>query len=217
MITTLMNSIDRRLRIYEDMQLFQLASILHPRFKMDWYTEGEVFAMKDLLKSKVAELTSDVATTSVTETTEAPPKKKCKLFRFMVPSNSPPPPSTSFHSQVESYLRQQTAEEETDPRLFWQQHESTFPELTKLALQYLSIPASSAPVKRLSSIAGKVFRPERWKMSYVRFEELMFKKCNATSILLKTVKSSVKLAAGSCLPKFQSIKNMYIIFLKVYL
>ena len=47
-----------------------------------------------------------------------------------------------------------------------------------LAKEVLGVPSSSAPVERLFSIAGKVFRPERSNLTDNRFEELMFIRCN---------------------------------------
>lgn len=64
MVTTLKNSTDRRLRIYEDIEIFQLASLLDPRFKMDWCSADEVVAMRALLNSKVAEITPRDTTAS---------------------------------------------------------------------------------------------------------------------------------------------------------
>ncbi|KAG7173468.1 putative hAT family C-terminal dimerization region-containing protein 22 [Homarus americanus] len=43
----------------------------------------------------------------------------------------------------------------------------------QLAAKYLAILATSAPVERLFSIAGKLFRPERCNLSDKRFEQLM--------------------------------------------
>ncbi|XP_076065166.1 zinc finger BED domain-containing protein 4-like [Oratosquilla oratoria] len=182
MITTLKSSIEKRLKIYEDMEMFQLASLLDPRFKMDWCSPEEVNLMKSLLKTKVDEIisTGNKEKDSLQENKEAP-RKKCKLFRFMTPSSSTSSSLctlTSTLSQMESYLSQPITEDDSDPLLFWEQNQSTLPQLTILALQYLCIPASSAPVERLFSIAGKVFRPERCRITDARFEELMFIKCN---------------------------------------
>ena len=56
--------------------------------------------------------------------------------------------------------------------------EKEFSVLAKLACNYLMIPASSAPVEGLFSVAGKLFRPERSSVSDARFEELMTILCN---------------------------------------
>lgn len=52
--------------------------------------------------------------------------------------------------------------------------------LLKLAIQNMTLPASSAPVERLYSIAYTVFRPDRCNMSDKNFEALMFVKSNKT-------------------------------------
>lgn len=69
-------------------------------------------------------------------------------------------------------------DESDDPLQFWQQQYKNFPQLAELACQYLSVPASSAPVERLFSVAGKIFRPDRCNLSDSLFEKLMFIKCN---------------------------------------
>ena len=45
----------------------------------------------------------------------------------------------------------------------------------------MAIPSTSAPVERLFSIAGKIFRPERCSLSDDNFETLMMIKCNSES------------------------------------
>ena len=47
------------------------------------------------------------------------------------------------------------------------------------AMTTLGVPASSAPVERLFSIAGKVFKPDRCRLTDKTFETLMFIRCNS--------------------------------------
>lgn len=175
MLDTLISSVDKRLSLYEKKELFQVAAMLDPRFKTAWCTEDEVEPMKALLHAKVNQLTPP--TTSTQPDTSSPPKKKSKLFKFLT-SRSVTTVSTSTPSEVDTYLSQPLIDEESDPLIYWQQQQATFPQLTSLALRYLAVPASSAPVERLFSVAGKVFRPDRNRLSDERFEELMFIKCN---------------------------------------
>ena len=49
-----------------------------------------------------------------------------------------------------------------------------YPLLSKVAPRYLSLPASSTPTEKVFSVAGKIFRPERCRLSSDVFEKLMF-------------------------------------------
>ena len=77
---------------------------------------------------------------------------------------------------MDEYLTNPTLPEDEDPLSFWKTNKNQFPDLTVLACRYLQTPASSAPVERL--IAGKIFRPERCRLSDELFEKLMFIRSN---------------------------------------
>ena len=67
---------------------------------------------------------------------------------------------------------------DSDPLLFWQKNSKKFPSLSKIAQKYLHIPATSAPVERIFSVAGKTFTPDRCRLGDTAFEQLMNIKCN---------------------------------------
>lgn len=50
---------------------------------------------------------------------------------------------------------------EKDPLIFWKGNEHIYPRLSKLAKQYLSMPATSVPVERLFSVAGELISKKR--------------------------------------------------------
>ena len=79
---------------------------------------------------------------------------------------------------IEEYLLSTCLPQEENPLEFWKLNQVKYSPLAKLAPRFLCVPASSAPVERLFSIAGKVFRPERCRLTDERFEELMFIRCN---------------------------------------
>ena len=81
-------------------------------------------------------------------------------------------------SELKGYVLKSTNPGNSDPLSFWKDHEDTYPKLAILAMRYLAVPASSAPVERLFSIAGKVFRPDRCNLSDKTFETLMFLRAN---------------------------------------
>ena len=80
--------------------------------------------------------------------------------------------------QVDEYLTSPTLPEDEDPLSFWKTNKNRFPDMAVLACKYLQTPTSSAPVERLFSIAGKIFRPERCRLSGELFEKLMFIRSN---------------------------------------
>ncbi|KAG0718305.1 Zinc finger BED domain-containing protein 4 [Chionoecetes opilio] len=177
MVTTLQTSIDTRLQKYEDNEAFQLAAVLDPRWKMSWCNPAEIPIVTERLAERVKAITP-MTPNQDPEGPEppqaSPPRKKCKLFRFMAPAST----RISTPSQVEAYLAQPNLSEDSDPLVYWEQNRTNYPDLAILATQYLAIPASSAPVERLFSVAGKVFKPDRCSLSDKVFEELMFIRCN---------------------------------------
>ena len=84
--------------------------------------------------------------------------------------------------EAQRYLEQPCIPEDNNPLLWWNAQESLFPTLAKVAKCYLATQASSAPMERLFSIAGKIFRPDRCVLADDTFENLMFIKCNHTAL-----------------------------------
>ena len=70
---------------------------------------------------------------------------------------------TSIEDELKDYIRFISEEnfECSCPLLFWKINENRFKELSKLAKKYLGVPASSASVERMFSIAGHVFHTQR--------------------------------------------------------
>jgi len=61
-----------------------------------------------------------------------------------------------------------------NPLDWWRVHASDFPHLAKLALKYLSIPATSAPSERVFSTAGLTIAKDRARLEASRANELVF-------------------------------------------
>ena len=104
-------------------------------------------------------------------------------FNFMYDdSDSPSTESqrqrSTLTKQVDEYIETDTAPMAQNPAKCWQDNQKKYPLLSRLAKDVLGVLSSSGPVERLFSIAGKVFTPERCRLTDGRFSQLMFIRCN---------------------------------------
>ena len=66
------------------------------------------------------------------------------------------PSSVNGETELNAYMRVQQVANDTDPLMWWKQHQQEFPRLSRMVRQYLSVPASSASPERLFSSVGFV-------------------------------------------------------------
>jgi len=83
-----------------------------------------------------------------------------------------------MRQELVDYVKFPVLDYDSDPLAWWKVNEKDFIHVTRAARSVLSIPASSAPVERILSTAGKIFRPERTRLIAEKFESMMFIKCN---------------------------------------
>ena len=62
--------------------------------------------------------------------------------------------------------------------MWWAENEKVFPQLSRMARQYLGCPATSASAERLFSIAGRVYDDLRQGMDESMLELLMWARIN---------------------------------------
>ena len=186
MVNTLTKSIENRLSKYEDDDRFNFATTLDPRFKLKWCNDEEE---RKLMKTKLlhavkekqsAEKVKDTPCDSEPHPPPAKKKMSSQLLQLLfdvddsIANNEVHPTVDELSSYLSSCL-----DETEDPLRFWKANTLTYPWLSTLAKQYLSVPASSGPVERLFSIGGKVFRPDRCRLTDTKFEKLMNIKCKS--------------------------------------
>ena len=111
---------------------------------------------------------------STADPTHSPPSKRSRLLSFL----SKPASTPSADREVSDYLAQPSLANDANPLAFWKYNRLRFPVLSKQACKHVALPGSSAPVERLFSIAGKIFRPERCSISNSRFKQMMLIRCN---------------------------------------
>ena len=179
-VTDLLASLNDRMSCYEHQNHFICAAILDPRFKLVWCSSNEETMT---MKSKFIAILSnefdneELSTTSsaVDDAVQQPQPKRRKLFSYLASTKASSP---GIDIEFNLYLSEPALPEETKPLDFWKLNESKFPKLSRMAKYYLSIPASSAPVERLFSIAGKLLRSDRCSMTDAVFQKLIAIKCN---------------------------------------
>jgi hypothetical protein len=64
--------------------------------------------------------------------------------------------SVEGEAQLQAYMQVQQVPNDTDPLMWWKQHQQEFPDLTRMARQYLAVPATSASPERFFSRVGLV-------------------------------------------------------------
>ena len=82
------------------------------------------------------------------------------------------PESNNVRDELELYFALPDAPLETDPLCWWPMHEKLLPSLSRMARQFLGVPASSAAVERLFRGVGQDFAKQRQAMSEHTLEEL---------------------------------------------
>ena len=167
---TLRDSVSNRLKDYLSRPECEYATFLDPRFRGHFISsEGE-----RTLKLKAKLMCPDCFRTNTAEDQPdtAPPSKKTKFLTMLAKalqshSNTSECP---WSSEVTLYKSEPLLEEDACPLSYWQLKKSKFPILSQLAQTYLACPASSAPVERLFSAAGKIFSPERCRLGDKMFD-----------------------------------------------
>ena len=179
--SSLINSVQKRLTLYENNDTFIIATTLDPRFRLKWCDESEVSTYLEKIKKKIEEESHLVDPPLQRESNESAPV--CNFFGKLLASSSTESShlrQTIIQREFDLYIADANIEFYTDPLIYWQLRANTFPLLLKAALKYLAVPASSAPTERVFSIAGKIFRPERCRLSDAAFEKIMFIRANST-------------------------------------
>ena len=64
--------------------------------------------------------------------------------------------SVEGEAQLQAYMQVQQVPNDTDPLMWWKQHQQEFPDLSRMARQYLAVPATSESPERFFSRVGLV-------------------------------------------------------------
>ena len=89
------------------------------------------------------------------------------------------PSTSSVTDQLEQYFKMCDDDPcDSDCLEFWSNRRDKLPILYELAVKFLSVPATSAPVERVFSHGGIILRPHRARLGDAMLSDLVFLKCN---------------------------------------
>ena len=110
------------------------------------------------------------------ETADCGRRAPVNLMSFLSPEQGTqgdePQPESPIVDELQLYFSLPDASLDTDPLEWWPKHEKLLPSLSRMARQFLGVPASSAAVERLFSGVGQDFCKQRQAMSEETLEEV---------------------------------------------
>ena len=102
----------------------------------------------------------DIASRIIPEDGPTPAKQARPGLGFMKDRSQSSSEAVGTLFEINNYLFHPCMPDDANILLFWKDNKKKYPTLARLASIYLAIPAFSAPVERIFSISGKIFRPE---------------------------------------------------------
>lgn len=81
-------------------------------------------------------------------------------------------------AEIDTYFSLPVAPMDTDILEWWSKHEARMPNLSRMARQFLAVPACSASVERLFSLAGRICTKDAQKMTTENLSERLWTKAN---------------------------------------
>ena len=153
----------------ERKRFYLIATLLDPHTKLlsfcdnkyfpsSWKDEGHAFLSMEFKCFYMDHTQGEVNDTEV----QVPkPSVLDDLLGVSSTSMDVDPSSVNGETELNAYMRVQQVANDTDPLMWWKQHQQEFPRLSRMARQYLSVPASSASPERLFSSVG-LLKSDLW-------------------------------------------------------
>ena len=191
-VTGLIASIERRWLNYEDDKIYSICSLLDPRFKEVCFTSSALVRAKRLLLTIMRTImrvdtsvdpvssSASVVTDAENDQEDVPAnKKKCLWDSFdeelkKKKSTHLSTAQDKDEQELSLYCSAEYIDRKEDPLSWWRKNKSRFPTLTKIAREYLAIPAMSTPSERIFSAAGYISCQRRSRLSGENLNQLVF-------------------------------------------
>lgn len=178
----LLSEINDRLTSKEH-DLVPESALLDPRFKKSAFKNTIKYdAIYESLVTKVQALhakekkgaLSDKIEVSSTQDTSNPSKIWAKFDRETMALTAKQNPRAASIVEVDKYLAEPLLPRLSDPLIWWEHRKSVYPNLYKVAMRRLCIPASSVPCERTFSKAGQIMTEKRNRMLTSKLSQIIF-------------------------------------------
>jgi len=188
----LLTSLNKRFSNIINQDICQISTFLDPHFGPDLFPDDKIPSIKAKLVSLIKQSQSLEVIQSNNRDNEKEiienPNKKSKLenkrnenyVSYRRESTLISNDCKTIEDEINDFIRVLTDANFTlnSTLHFWKTNEYTFKNLSKLAKKFLGVPASSAAVERMFSIAGHIFSCKRRRMGDTLFAILVFLKLN---------------------------------------
>ncbi|XP_026284719.2 zinc finger BED domain-containing protein 4-like [Frankliniella occidentalis] len=169
---------------------YLLATVLDPRFKLAMFETGQTVNVKNILRQATSSLARRAAHEEpepTPEVEEESAQDKGSIWNILKSkSRAERNPAQGrvrvdpIQEEIDKYLNLELIDPTADAYAWWRANKDLFPNLFKLALKYLGIPASSLTSEREFSKAGQIVTVRRANLKPLTVKILVFLHCNLT-------------------------------------
>ncbi|XP_078023476.1 E3 SUMO-protein ligase ZBED1-like [Epinephelus lanceolatus] len=191
--TSIVNHLRRQLRerLYQlqSMSIMSLSTLLDPRFKsIGFFSPSKAAEAVNRLTTECAAVIRNSSSSSSssppppqpsTSEVSQPVTQGNKLWRHLddtVMQARGQNVTADATVEVQRYMMEPNIGRREDPLEYWDRQKHLYPHLHKLALAFLSTPASSVPCERVFSKAGEIISKKRNHLSPTTVEKLFLNK-----------------------------------------
>lgn len=174
--TRVNNDLQRRYSSDEINQLISVCSVIDPRFKLSSVDSSEHTCIKESIKAEMEALSSSSNVQEGDAGSEQPLPKKPKYGLSQILGNYATSSTTQMttSTELDMYLQLPNEDIDSSPLSWWKSNEKKFPSLSKVAMKYLCICATSVASERLFSTGGDIVTPSRSCLKPQRVDQLVF-------------------------------------------
>lgn len=83
-------------------------------------------------------------------------------------------PITNAAVLIKQYVESDYLDRRSNPLKFWEDRKNTNPDLYKMAIKYLCVPATSVPAERVFSKAGLLCNQRRNRLDPEKVDQILF-------------------------------------------